>query len=407
MSHEGSAESLPKITTEEYKERVRRVQEAMDAERLDALLVTSEDNYRYLTGFNSPTWINLTRPRFCILPRVGEPCVIVPSNNLAIVAQTSWVTDVRSWVSPNPADDGVTLVVDALKSRPRKFNRIGAELGPQSRLTMPVGDFLRIKDEIAPIQVVDGDWMLRTLRMIKSPAEVAHIRHIAQIVSAAFEALPGRVKIGDTEWHVCEELQIDLLRRGAEKIQYLIGTSGHGGYMSIQLGPQHRPLDRGDVLVIDTGCSWHGYFCDFNREFSFGPPSDKLRRLYDIVWRATQAGIEAVRPGQRTCDIWQAQADAIAADSEKSGFDIEQVKAGRMGHSVGLRMCEPPSIHPEDETVLEAGMILTIEPGISFSKTAEDGPEGKVMVHEENLVVTEDGAELLSRRAPPEMLVVH
>ena len=407
MSLEGSAETLPRITTKEYQERVRRVQEAMDAERLDALLITSEDNYRYLTGFNSPTWNNLTRPRFCILPRVGEPCVIVPSNNLAIVAETSWVKDVRTWVSPCPADDGVSLVVDALKSCAGHFKRVGAELGPQSRLTMPIGDFLRVKDEVAPIEIVDGDWMVRRLRMIKSPAEVDHIRHIARIVSDAFEALPTRVRIGDTEWRVCEELQIDLLRRGAEKIQYLIGTSGHGGYTSLQLGPQHKALGLGDVLVIDTGCSWNGYFCDFNREFSFGPPSDKIRRLYDIVWRATEAGIAVVRPGQRTCDIWQAQADTIAAESEKSGLDVEHAKAGRMGHSVGLRMCEPPSIHPEDETVLKAGMILTIEPGISFSRAAEDGPEGKIMVHEENLVVTEDGAELLSRRAPPEMPVVN
>ena len=116
MAVEESAESSPRITTEEYQERVRRVQERMDADRLDALLITSEDNYRYLTGFNSPTWVNLTRPKYCILPRIGEPCVIVPSNNLAIVAQTSWVTDVRPWVSPCPADDGVSLVIDALKS---------------------------------------------------------------------------------------------------------------------------------------------------------------------------------------------------------------------------------------------------------------------------------------------------
>jgi Xaa-Pro aminopeptidase len=402
MSLEASAESLPRFTTQEYRERVQRVQETMEAERLDALLITSEDNYRYLTGFNSPTWI-----RYCILPRVGDPVVIVPSNNTAIVAETSWVTDVRSWVSPCPADDGVSLVVDALKSHTGRFNRVGAELGPQSRLTMPVGDFLSIKDLMAPVAIVDGDWMLRKLRMIKSPAEVAHIRHIAQIVSHAFEALPANVGIGDTEWQVCETLQIDLLRRGAEKIPYLIGTSGQGGYTSLQLGPRHKPLIRGDVLVIDTGCSWNGYFCDFNREFSFGPPSDKIRRLYDIVWRATEAGIAAVRPGRRACDIWQAQADAIAAESETSGLDLEHAKAGRMGHSVGLRMCEPPSIHPGDETVLQPGMILTIEPGISFSKRGEDGPEGKIMVHEENLVVTEDGAELLSRRAPPQMPVVH
>ena len=406
MSNGEVADQPPEITRDEYLDRVHRTQEAMAEERLDALLITSEDNFKYLTGFHSPVWQNLTRPRYCVLPRFGDPVLIVPRNNVITTERTSWVKDIRSWMSPCPADDGISLVVACLREAAGKFGRLGAELGPESRLTMPVGDFLRLKEEIAPAAFVDGDWLLRKQRMIKSPAEIAHIRYIAQIVSAAFEALPGRVKIGDSEREVCRAFQMDLLRRGAEKIPYLIGTSGPGGYPCINLGPSDQVLDSGYLLVIDTGCSHEGYYCDFDRDFAFGPPSDQVRRAYDIVWRATEAGIAAARPGQRTCDLWHAQAEVIAA-AEAAGEKVRQAGTGRMGHGLGLRMCEPPSIHPDDETRLEPGMVLTIEPGVAFVAPGRDGVENKVLVHEENIVVTEEGCELLTRRAPREVPVIH
>lgn len=406
MSLERSADLPTAITREEYEGRVGRIQEAMSKRRLDALLITSEDNYRYITGFDSPTWHNLTRPRYCIVPSVGDPLVIVPANNVEAIRDTTWMADIRSWVSPCPEDDGITLTVDALKTAVGKFNRIGAELGPQSRLTMPVGDFLRLKDMLAPIEIDDGDWMLREIRMVKSAAEVAHVRYVAQLVSHAFEALPARMGIGDTEDRVSKTLQADLLSRGVEKIPYLIGMSGAGGYDSLHKVPGQRVLAAGDVMVFDTGCTYKGYHCDFNREYAIGPLSDTLRRLYDIVWRATEAGIEAVRPGRRCADIWQAESDSLAADAEDAGVNFELKKSGRMGHGVGLRMCEPPSIRPDDETVLRPGMVLTIEPGIAFTHDGEHGPEPKCVVHEENLVVTEDGWDLLSIRAPREMMTV-
>ena len=406
MPSEELSDQPPAITTEEYLDRVHRAQESMTAERLDALLITSEDNYRYLSGFNSPTWQNLTRPRYCIVPRAGDPVLIVPSVNAVIARETSWVRDVRSWMAPCPADDGVSLVVEGLKACAGKFNRVGAELGPESRLTMPVGDFLRIKEAIEPVEIVDGDWLLRKQRMIKSPAEIAHVRHIAQIASAAYEALPKHIRIGDTERDACQAFQIDLMRRGAEKIPYLVGTSGLGGYPCINLSPSDRVLGPGYLFIIDTGCSYNGYYCDFNREFSFGAPSDQIRRAYDIVWRATESGIAAARPGQSTRDVWQAQAESLAAQTDSAGREIQHASTGRMGHGLGLRMCEPPSIQPDDESVLEPGMILTIEPGISFTTPGVDGPESKVMIHEENVVVTEDGCALLTRRAPPELPVI-
>ena len=103
------------IQTSEYRERLSRVQAEMANTGLDASFITSEDNFRWLTGFNAPVWQNLTRPRYCIVPAHGDPILSLPSGNDAISNRTAaWTRDVRSWAAPNPDDDGVTLVIDAL-----------------------------------------------------------------------------------------------------------------------------------------------------------------------------------------------------------------------------------------------------------------------------------------------------
>ena len=340
------------------------------------------------------------------MPRKGDPVLIVPTSNTVITDRTTpWIKDVRTWVAPRPKDDGVSLVVEAIKECGSTFNRVGAELGPESRLTMPVGDFLRVKELVAPSEVVDGDWLLRRMRIVKSPAEIALIRYVCQAVSQAFEDLPRTLETGDTEWSAAEKFQTDVLRNGGEKIVYLICTSGRNGYQCINMGPTDHALQEGDVLIIDTGVSFEGYYCDFDREYSFGPASDEVKRAYDAVWRATEAGIKAARPGNGTYDVWRAQAEVIA-EADGKPMAREGFGAGRMGHGLGLRMCEPPSNSPDDETVLEENMVLTIEPGIPFTVEGADGPERRILVHEENVVVRPDGGELLTRRAPREMPVI-
>jgi Xaa-Pro aminopeptidase len=270
---------------------------------------------------------------------------------------------------------------------------------------MPVGDFLRIKSGIAPIETVDGDRLLRRQRMIKSSGEIALIRHVCQLVSRAFQALPERLAPGDSERVAAEKFQTEVLKNGGEKIVYLVCTSGRDGYPCINLGPSDHRLERGDVLIIDTGVSYEGYYCDFDRDYSFGPPCDEVRRAYDTVWRATEAGIRAARTGAQASDVWRAQAEVLAGASGeplgRAGFG-----AGRFGHGLGMRMCEVPSNGPDDHTVLETDMTITIEPGLPFAVQGPDGPVRKILVHEENIVVTPDGGELLTERAPPEMPVI-
>jgi Xaa-Pro aminopeptidase len=270
---------------------------------------------------------------------------------------------------------------------------------------MPVGDFLRVREGLAPLDFSDTDWMLRSLRMVKSAAEIALMRHVCQLVSVAFETLPSYVNAGDTEREVAAKFQTEVFGNGGEKIPYLICTSGRGGYPCINLGPSDHRLEPTDVLIIDTGVSYEGYFCDFDRDYSVGEPSAEIKRAYDAVWRATEAGIAAARPGNKTSDVWRAQAEVLA-DAEGEEVDREGFGAGRYGHGIGLRMCEPPSNSPVDDQLLIENMTLTIEPGLPFVIDGPNGPERKILVHEENVVVTPQGGELLTRRAPREMPIL-
>ena len=114
----------------------------MVAAGVDCLFLTSEKNIRYLTGFHSQTWVSPTRPRYVLLPVEGEPVAVVPTSNVPGIRATTWLEDVRAWPAPRPADDGVSLVVDALRSlagpaRPRRRGDRSRDAGPDADRRLP------------------------------------------------------------------------------------------------------------------------------------------------------------------------------------------------------------------------------------------------------------------------------
>lgn len=376
----------------EYEARLSRAQALMTAQELDGLLLTTAPNLQYFSGFATQFWESPTRPWFLILPREGEPIAVVPEIGVAGM-QSTWVEDVRGWPAPQPTDDGVTLLAEALAQLPRRFGRIGGEFGRESVVRMPLIDLDRIKEGLPGMAFADGSPIIRELRMTKSEAEIEKLRYICSIVSDGFEYLPQLLAIGDTEREACRKLRMDILARGADNVPFMPGVSGPGGYDNIIMGPGDRAMHDGDILIIDTGCVFDGYFSDFDRNFGFGSISDAARRAHEVVWQATEAGIAAARPGATTSDVWRAQAQVLEAGGSL-GNDV-----GRMGHGLGLQLTEPPSNMPGDDTVLQPGMVLTIEPGMLYAP-------GKMLVHEENLVVRDGEAELLTRRAPLEMPII-
>jgi len=139
---------------------------------------------------------------------------------------------------------------------------------------------------------------------------------------------------------------------------------------------------------MDTGSVHDGYFCDFNRNFAVGHANDAALRAYETLQRATEAGLRAARPGATSADVFHAMRVVMTAD----GYEVDT--AARMGHGLGMQLTEWPSILPGDDTVLSPGMVLTLEPSLTTSP-------GRCLVHEEDIVIRDGAAQLLSRRAPP------
>lgn len=374
----------------EYEARVQKAQGLMRDADIDALLFMTQHEFTYFAGFQSNFWQSPTRPWFLIIPSKGKPIAVIPSigeNALSL----SWLDDVRIWASPNPEDEGISLLADTLKEVAQA--RVGVPMGPETHLRMPANDVTKLCAALGGVEMVDATDILRSLRMVKSEREIAKHKHICALVSDAYENIGRIVRAGRSERDILSAYRLDVLGRGADTVPYIVATAGQDGSDDAIRFPNDRPLAAGDVLFIDTGAEIDGYYCDFDRNFAIGHASDATRRAYDLAYRATDAGIAAVRPGMRACDVWQAMADVLAAGGAQGGG------VGRMGHGVGLHNTEWPSLMATDQTVLQEGMVLAIEPGYDFAP-------GKMMLHEENVVVRAGGAELITRRAPRDIPIL-
>jgi Xaa-Pro aminopeptidase len=377
----------------EFESRTENAQRLMRESELDAMLLTTEPHVRYFSGFLTQFWQSPTRPWFLLLPATGKPIAVIPTIGVAGMQQT-WIDDIRSWSSPQPEDDGISLLLSAIRELPGRFGRLGLTLGAESHLRMPARDYRLLEQELSPREFVDCAELMLKLCSIKSTTEIEKIRYICELASDSFNALPGFAKPGQSEREIVCAMRIDLLQRGADHTPYIVSASGNEGYGDIIMGPRDRKLEDGDILIIDTGSVFDGYFCDFDRNFAFGHASDKARRVYDTLYRSTDAGLAAARPGATTTDVWQAMWSVLEAGGATSN-DV-----GRMGHGLGAQLTEWPSLTVSDNNPLEPGMVITLEPGMDF-----DG--NKLMVHEENIVITESGAELLTKRAAAELPVIN
>jgi Xaa-Pro dipeptidase len=376
----------------EFETRTSRVQEMMHESQLDAIFLTTEPNIRYFSGFFTQFWESPTRPWFLIVPAAGKPIAVIPEIGVSGMAGT-WIDDIRTWASPNPDDDGISLLADLLNGLPRRYGRIGATLGIESCLRMPFNNFIELSSMLSGKEFVDIAADIYRIRSVKSEAEVEKIRKACDITHQGFVNIPNHARVCQTERDICKKMRIDMLEAGADMIKYLISGSGPDGYDSIIMGPTDRRLSKGDVLIIDVGAVYDGYFSDFDRNFAFGRPSDATLKAYKAVYKATDAGFEAARPGATTTDVYTAMWSVMEAAGALGN------NVGRLGHGLGIQLTEWPSNTAFDNTPLVPGMVLTLEPGMMYAP-------GKSMVHEENIVIAESGAQYLSVRCSPELTII-
>ncbi len=379
------------FSTPEFEERLIKAQDVMQQYELDGLLLTTPQNIRYFTGYDSQFWESPTRPWFVVVPASGKPIGIVPEIGESEFKKT-WLEDIKTWPSPRPEDEGISILKSTIDDLKKTYGQIGAEFGKEMAIRMPVRDLFKLK-EIVKTNIVDGSDAIWEMRMIKTNAEVERIKHICSIASDAYNDLPSKLNIGDTEREAVNKLKIDIINRGADNVPFMPGISGKGGVSQIVCGPTDKVIENGDILFIDTGSTFDGYFCDFDRNFAFGSTTSEVEKVYEILWHATDAGINAAKPGTSTFDIFNTM-NKIISDGNAVGNNV-----GRLGHGLGLQLTEPPSHRPGDNTIIKENMVLTIEPGMEYAN-------GKMIVHEENIIIRKDGAELITKRAPKEIPII-
>jgi Xaa-Pro aminopeptidase len=297
---------------------------------------------------------------------------------------------VRSW--EGFVKEGVDLTVDTLRELGLERGRIGAELGFEQRLGLPFLDFLALQQRLPDARFIDAAALFWEARMIKSGAEIEYLRRSATIASQAYKEVFESVRAGSTEREIFASYVASTMRQGAERLGYVPVTSGAGNYERIATGPGPRALQNGDLLWMDGGCVYRGYWSDFARMLAVGSATELQKRYYRTVCATMNKCISAVRPGGTMGGLVQIAMKAF----EDAGIGLNA--HSRIGHGVGLDITEPPSINAAEPTLIAPGMVLTLEP----TATTEFG----FFQLEENFVVRSDGADLLTEPAPEELPVV-
>jgi Xaa-Pro aminopeptidase len=366
---------------EEYERRCRAAQEGMGAAGLDGLFLTAEANLNYFTGHRHfAPWTTFTRPEICLLPRAGEPVLILQGFLEADARRDSWVRDIRPYTPLTGAP--LDLVRDTIAARGLDKGRWGAELGSEQRLGLSYQDFLAIQRALPQATFADASDLLWRLRIVKSPAELEAMRRAAQVAARAYDHAFASAKAGMTEKAFAALLAEAIVRDGAE-VGFIMATSGPGNYERVAGMPTDRRLERGDMVWIDLGVVWNGYWSDHCRAAVVGPPTAEQRRNWEQVVQVTAKGVEAVRPGAPVGAV----VEACTAEARRLGLEFT-FAAGRLGHGMGLMSTEPPHVAAYDASVLRPGMVVTVEPGWVLDHGA--------YICEENVAVTPTGSEALT-----------
>jgi Xaa-Pro aminopeptidase len=381
----------PIFPATEFRGRVTRLQAAMQPAAIDVLLLTSPADIFYVTGFLTRFWESPARPWFVIVPSTGEPIAVIPAIGAELMGR-SWLTNILTWNAPDPDDDGVSLLADTIMQLVPANGAVGIPMGLETHLRMPMADFARVTALIAPRRITDATAVVQRVREIKSEAEITKIRATCSIADRAFARVPEFAQAGRPLDQVFRNFQIALLDEGADWVSYVAGGAGQGGYGDVISPAAAKPLTMGDILMLDTGAVRGGYFCDFCRNYAIGAPNDAARRAHDALYAATDVALETLRPGMTASHLYHTLTNALHAAGATPG-------SGRLGHGLGITLTEWPSVTAKDTTELREGMVLTLEPGVEIAP-------GKILVHEENIVLRADGCELLSSRASPQLMQI-
>lgn len=345
--------------------RIDRLRERMAQKNLDALLVTTPENRRYLSGFaGSAGWLVVTA-RGVALATDGRYWTTVEEN----------CPQLELLKFHAPRDQRLGVVVRPWLNGTRK-------LGFESR-NLTVADLEDLRGDFEGIELEPTQELVEDLRQVKEPEELDKLRHAAAIADRAFQTALKILEPGVRESDLCAELEYQLQKEGARKPSFdsIVASGPNGAYP--HAGVTDRPIQEGELITMDFGALCDGYNSDITRTVWLGELPAEQEKIYRTVREAQSKALRNVKPGKTTGFVDEVARYVI----NRAGYG-EAFSHG-LGHGLGLAVHELPRMRPGGETVLEPGMVVTVEPGIYLPGV------GGCRV-EDSVIVTEDGFEYLT-----------
>ncbi len=382
VSHELDRGSRPAprmaVSLEEYQQRVAKTRDWMATEDLDLLILTQPEHYNWLSGYE-PTSVFYYQA--LIVTTADEPLTLLCNKaELLLCEETCWVADVRTlWTH----EDQVARTMDVLRERGLDHpKRVGVNLSSYHLKARYAFD---LEAALGGAELVDVCAGMDDLRLVKSPAEIEYLRRAAHVADLAVTAGINATRKGVTDRDVMAAVQHAVSLNGGEFPAYPTLVDARGTLHGTPVG---KILGQGDTVYIEVSGVVRRYHCNISRTIVVGEPSKEIRELYALVKDALDRATAAMVPGTPVSEIVD-----LVAECHRG---YEQNTWGRFGFS--MEIAYPPiwigalSLMKGDPHVIEAGMVITMEPGLSYA-------DGATMMIGNNVLITDHGPEVLNNVA--------
>jgi len=339
------------ISPEERMARIAKLQRLMVDQEIGALIVESGSSLDYFTGVQ---WHRSERTTAAVIPARGDVVIVTPAFEEPSIRETLAVSgDVRPW---NEHESPFDLIVGALRDRGVKSGAIAFE----STTRLFIVDGVR-EASAGAHRIVSGDALVKAVRLIKSPAELALMQAANNVTLAALRHVHENVRIGMRPEELGAMIDAATAALGGEPGFALVLLNEASAYPHGSKQPQ--TVREGSIILMDVGCTVHGYQSDISRTWVMGKPTAKQRKVWDTVKRGQELALATAKPGVPVGAI----DDAVRAMYEKDGWGPGYRLPGlshRTGHGIGLDGHEPPYLVHGDTTPLAPGMCFSDEPGL-------------------------------------------
>lgn len=382
--------------------RVEYIREEMERANLDAIVVRLAENVLALTGY-----FPVVGYAAAVVSRTGEAIVIAPEQEREN-AREGWASEIREFAiwdiaRPDPPPRQVDqTIAAALANADFPLHRVGYEgnfdyIAPPILAAEPVIPTERSKAHLAAnlpnSTLVDATNAIDRIRSRKTPRDAALLRRVNEVAGFGYEALRQVALDGGTEADAAGAFQQAVTARGIghDGARFAmawpqVSTGVKTGDWAYYLPTGTNRIEEGHLVLCETAVCVDGYWADLTRTFVVGDPTDRQREVWETTYTALQTGIEAVRPGVPAAEVDRAARDKLG--------DLLPYLSHHIGHGLGWKYHEPlPSLMPHSEHVLEEGMYMAIEPAAYI-------PGWGGVRHEENVLVTHDGYDVVSDCIP-------